>query len=164
MKRTIFTLAILLIAFAAQTSFSQSKAQEVSTFLTNAKLLEKKPFDPAAKDVREQSFRWVIETDQVSVSMCSDVMKLLPEKKNKFKGELLLQMTFGMAVFKLENPDKKTDEVAASLAGIESMLRTYETMLAENPKAKNDELDALVAKRAAGTLAAVVEGAQCKSK
>ncbi|HMT07419.1 MAG TPA: hypothetical protein PKA82_05395 [Pyrinomonadaceae bacterium] len=84
-------------------------------------------------------------------------MKLNPEKKNKFKGELLMQMTFGMAVFKLENPDKKDDEKAATLAGVESMLRTYAVMLSENEKAKNTELDNLVAKEKSGELKALVD-------
>jgi hypothetical protein len=96
--------------------------------------------------------------------MCSGTMKLIPEKKNKFKGELLMQFTFGMAVYKLENPDKKTDENAAQLAGLESMLRTYEVMVAENEKAKNAELDALLVKRNNGELKALVEAADCGKK
>jgi hypothetical protein len=72
-----------------------------------------------------------------------------------------MQFTFGVAVFKLENPDKKNDEGAAQLAGIESMLRTYEAMVKENEKAKNAELDALLIKRTSNELKAVVDAAKC---
>lgn len=91
-------------------------------------------------------------------------MKLIPEKKNKFKAELLMQFSFGMAIFKLENPDKKDDENAANVAGLESVLRTYEAMVAENEKAKSEELDELLAKRSNGDLKTLVEAAACGTK
>jgi hypothetical protein len=75
-----------------------------------------------------------------------------------------MQFSFGMAIFKLENPDKKNDENAANLAGLESMLRTYEAMVAENEKAKNAELDALLAKRGNDELKTVVDAAGCGKK
>jgi hypothetical protein len=75
-----------------------------------------------------------------------------------------MQMTFGMAVFKLENPEKKDDEKAAQLAGVESMLRAYETMLAENEKARNTELDSLVTKQKNGELKAIVDAAYVSGK
>lgn len=158
---TIISLA-LIIGLVAQISFAQSQNEkDRSSFIANAKLLEKKPFDSNASGAREWGFRWLIETKDVSVSLCTDTMKLIPEKKNKFKSELPMQFSFGMAVFKLENPDKKTDENAANLAGVESVLRTYEAMLASNEKAKNAELDAMVTKRNNGELKAVVDAAAC---
>lgn len=71
-------------------------------------------------------------------------------------------MLWLVAVFKLENPDKKDDEVSATEAGLASVLRTYEVMLAENPKAKNADLDALLVKRGSGELRAVAESSSCK--
>jgi hypothetical protein len=154
-----------MIGLTAQFSVAQSqKEKDRSSFISNAKLLEKKPFDSNASAAREWGFRWLVETDDVSVTLCSDTMKLIPEKKNKFKAELLMQFSFGMAVFKLENPDKKNDENAANLAGLESMLRTYEVMVAENEKAKNAELDSLLSKRNNGELNSLVEAAACGKK
>ncbi len=91
-------------------------------------------------------------------------MKLIPEKKNKFKAELLMQFTFGMAVFKLENPDQKDDEIAAQVAGLESELRTCEVMVCENPKAKSQGMDDLIAKRDGDELKTLVESSDCKGK
>ena len=165
MKKLSIILALLIVTLTAQITFAQSqKEKDKAAFISNARLLEKKPFDPNAVTAREWGFKWIIETDQVTVKLCSETMKLVPEKKNKFKSELLMQFTFGTAVFKLENPDKKDDEIAATVAGLESVLRTYEAMIAENEKAKNAELDALLVKRGNGELKAVVEAAQCEKK
>lgn len=165
MKKLAILFALIVVGLSAQFTFAQSqKDKDRAAFISNTRLLEKKPFDPNAPAAREWGFKWVADTDQVSVVLCSDTMKLIPEKKNKFKSELLMQFTFGMAVFKLENPDKKSDETAAQLAGLESMLRTYEAMIAENEKAKNAELDALLVKRNNGELKALVEAAKCGKK
>jgi hypothetical protein len=165
MNKLSIIFALLIVGLTAQLAFAQSPKEKArATFISNAKLLEKKPFDPQAEAVRKQGFLYVAETDEVSVVVCSGTMKMIPEKKNKFKGELLIQLTLGMAVFKLENPDRKTDEDAAQLAGVESMLRTYEAMIAENEKAKNAELDALLVKRNNGELKALVEAAECGKK
>lgn len=163
MKFFAAALTILMLLFSSDTAFGQSKAEkDRAAFISNTKLLEKDPFNPNAPAAREWGFKWLIETDQVTVKICSEILKLVPEKKNKFKGELMMQLNFGTAVFKLENPDKKNDEAAATLAGLESMLRTYEKMLSENPKAKNTDLDALVIKKNANELKPITEAAACK--
>lgn len=165
MKKLSIIFALLIVALTAQIALAQSqKEKDRKSFISNTRLLEKKPFDPNADAARRWGFKWVADTDEVSVVLCSDTMKLIPEKKNKFKGELLMQFTFGMAVFKLENPDQKDDENAAQLAGIESMLRTYEVMVAANDKAKNADLDALLVKRDNGELKTLVEAAKCGKK
>jgi hypothetical protein len=165
MKRSTFIFTLLIIALTTQVIFAQSKKDKDRTsFINNTRLLEKKPFDPKAGAARQWGFKWIADTDDVSVVLCSDTMKLIPEKKNKFKAELLMQFTFGMAVFKLENPDKKDDETAAQVAGLESVLRTYEVMLAENKKAQSAGMDDLIAKRDSDELKALVEAGDCAKK
>lgn len=158
MKTTLFVLTVaLVVCLNFQSVDAQSKAAQ--DFIVNAKLLEKRPFDPNGKAAREGGFRWLVETDEVSVTICSGTMKLIPDKKNKFKSELTMQQTFGMAVFKLENPGLKNDEKAAHLAGTESMLRTYEAMLEENEKTRSEELDVLLAKYKSDELKSIVDAA-----
>ena len=65
--------------------------------------------------------------------------------------------------FKLTNPDKN-DENTAQVAGLESMLRAYETMVKENPKAKFSAMDDLVTRRDNGELKTLVETADCDKK
>ena len=112
------------------------------------------------KKMRSWAIKWIIETDKVSVKVCS----LLPgvDKKYKYNGEVFGQYTIGMAAFKLANPARASDEDAAQLAGIESALTAYEAMLKEQPKARNAFLDDLVTKRGAGSLAPHVVANNCK--
>jgi len=160
----IFTLSFLL-ALAAQTGFAQSAEEQRSLLIKATKFLEVKPFDEKAKDVRGWAVAYVIQTKDVSVVVCiGDFLKPALEKKNKYGSELIGQYTIAMAAFKLENPDQKDDENAAQLAGVESMLRAYETMLKEKPKAQFAGMDELVAKRNKGELRALVEAAECGKK
>ena len=165
MTRSIVFFAVVCLLCATGSVLGQSQSEKDRTaFITNARLLEKVPFNPNAAAAREWGFKWLVETDQVTVAVCGGTMDLIPEKKNKFKSELLMQQTFGMGVFKLENPDRKSDEKAAQLAGFESMLRAYEVMVQENNKARNAELDSLLAKHKAGELRSIVDGAFDKGK
>src|SRR5215204_2803702 len=107
MKKLPVIFALLIVVLTAQIAAAQSqKAKDRAAFISNTRLLEKKPFDPAASSAREWGFKWVVDTDEVTVGLCTEMMKLIPEKKNKFKSELFMQFTFGMALFQLENPDK----------------------------------------------------------
>ena len=165
MHKLSIIFMLLFVAFCSQIAFAQSqKEKDRAAFISNTKLLEKKPFDANAPTAREWGFKWVVATDEVTVGLCAATMKLIPEKKNKFKSELFMQFTFGMALFQLENPDKKSDEAASTVAGLESALRAYEAMVAENDKAKNAEMDALLAKRNNGELKALVEASKCDKK
>lgn len=165
MKKILAVFALLIVGLCSQNLFAQSqKDKDRASFISNSRLLEQKPFDKNAEAARQWGFKYVADTDEVSVVLCSDTMKLIPEKKNKFKGELLMQFTFGMAVFKLENPEQKNDEKAAQVAGLESMLKTYSVMVAENEKAKSPGMDELLAKRDKGELKQIVEAANCEKK
>lgn len=84
------------------------------------------------------------------------------DKKYKYSGEVFAQYTIGMAAFKLANPAKATDEDAAQQSGIESALTSYETMVKEQPKARNAFMDDLVAKQGDGSLAEYLAAHNCK--
>lgn len=165
-KITLILATMLLLGLTVQSGFSQDKDSEKNKklFLQIANLLETQPFHKQAKDAREWGFKYLVDTKDVTVGMCGDTMKLNPDKKNKYKSELLMQLMFGMAKFKLENPDQKDDEDAAQVAGLESMLKSYEAMKAEKKKARNKKLDELVRKRDNGELIALVKKGDCDSK
>jgi len=140
--------------------FSQ-KNSDKETLVKAAILLESQPFQDKAKDFRGWAMRYIIETDDVSVTVCSQMLTTVMDKKNKNANELLAQYTMAMAAFKLSNPDKSGDDNAAQLAGMESMLRSYENMIKEKPKTKFLGMDDLLAKRDKGELKKFVEDAQC---
>jgi hypothetical protein len=165
MKKFTIILTLFFIALGAQIGFGQNAANDKETLIKAARFLEQKPFDKDAKKIREWAMFYVIQTKDVSVVLCGgDLTKAMFDKKNKNGTELLGQYTIGMAAFKLENPDRKTDENAAQLAGIESALKAYEAMIAEKPKTKFEAMDELLVKRDKGELKATVDAANCGKK
>lgn len=166
--RGIFRIlaVVTVIASLTTTGLGRSvldKQTEPEMLIKAAKVLEEKPFDKQSKDIRGWAIKWVIETDKVSVTVCSLLVSGI-DKKYKYSGEIFGQYTIGMAAFKLANPEKANDEDTAQLAGIQSALASYDAMVKEQPKAKNGFLDDLVAKRSDGSLAKYVAENNCKEK
>lgn len=164
--KTLIIFTILFVGLFVQTTMAQKdKTLDKATFIKAARLLEQDPFIKDAKKYREVMTLYLIETKDVSLVLCtSNATKAVFDKKHKFSNELFSQNIYGMAVFKLENPDQATDEKAAQVAGAESMLRAYEAMVKQNPKAKLAAADELLAKKADGTLAKFVGDADCSKK
>jgi hypothetical protein len=162
--RVIATSVILTVLLStAGVSGQKEEKNEPDLLIKAARFLEQQPFDKSAKDVRGWAIKWVIDTDKVSVTVCSLMVSGI-DKKYKYSGEVFGQYTIGMAAFKLANPDRAKDEDAAQLAGIESTLTSYEAMVKAQPKAKNAFLDGLLAKRADGSMAKYVAENNCKDK
>jgi hypothetical protein len=160
MKKFTIIFTLLLIALSASLVFGQNKPSDKETLIKATQLLETQPFIDKAKDFRGWAMRYIIETDDVSVTVCTNMLSSIMDKKNKYSSELLAQYTMGMAAFKLSNPDKAKDD-AAQLAGMESMLKAYENMVKEKPKTKFQPVDDLIAKRDKGELKKFVEDTKC---
>jgi len=156
-------LGLILLLTSVGVSAQKDDKNETDTLIKAVRFLEQKPFDKGAKDVRAWAIKWVIATDQVSVTVCSLLISGI-DKKYKYNGEVFGQYTIGMAAFKLANPDKAKDEQATQLAGIDSALTSYESMVKEQPKARNAFMDDLLSKRATGALAQYVAENNCKDK
>ncbi len=161
MKKSAIIFTFLIIGLSAQFSFGQSEKELV---IKTARALEETPLDKETIKMREKALKWVIETDQVTVGLCGGIVGLFSDKKYKYSGELITTYSIAMAAFKLQNPDKKSDEGAAQLVGLESALKTYESILREKPKTKSDTLDTLVSKRNTGELSALVATIDCSKQ
>ncbi|HEX5160628.1 MAG TPA: hypothetical protein VFV88_02840 [Steroidobacteraceae bacterium] len=124
--------------------------------------LEKKPYDPAARDARGTVMTWLIDAPDVSVTICSALLGDLDEL-DQDGGELFAtQLPFSEARFILENPSKADDEFAVHVAGVEGMLRTYANMKATRPDLRIRHLEKLLKAQAAGKLDAFVKDAMEK--
>ena len=157
-------LVIMLLISPVLGSASQPGFQNESEMLIKTvMLLEEKPFDKEVDKMRERALKWLIETDKVSVTLCSMMISRV-EDKYKYKSDVFTQYTLGMGAFKLNNPDKAQDEAAVQLGGIESALRFYEAIAKEKPKTKSAFMDELLTRRAAGSLAEYVVANNCKGK
>ena len=163
-KRILAGFALVLLLGPAMLAGQKQKdeKEEIDLLIKSVKFLEEKPLDKKAKDVRSWGLKWIIATDKVSVKICSLVLS--GPEKYRYNGELVAQHTIGMAAFKLSNPDKAGDDGVAQLAGIQSALIAYEAIVVQEPKAKLQFMDELLAKRADGSLAKYVAENNCKSK
>jgi Defensin propeptide. len=160
MKKLTIIFALLLVVLSAQAAFAQNQ-NDRENLIKASRFLEEKPFDKNAKKIRAWALAWASETKDVTVVVCGGTASPFLDKKVKFGSELLAQYVIAMTAFKLENPDKTNDENAAQLAGMESALRAYENMLKENPKAKAEKIDQLLAKKNSGELTQYVADADC---
>ena len=114
-----FTCLVLIgLVSSDSTARVYQKEDPSQTLIKAAKLLEERPFDKDAKKIRSWALGWIIETDKVSVKVCSLILKA--EEKYKYSSELMGQYTIGMAAFKLSNPDKATLE---AVTGQEEQIR-----------------------------------------
>ena len=164
MKKIVFIIALFAVGLAAQSAFGQSeKLSDKEKLIKASQFLEEKPLDKNAKDIRSWAFAWAAETKDVTVIICG-VGGPFMDKKVKFGFELMSQYAIAMTAFKLQYPDRATDENAAQLAGVESALKVYEILLKDNPKGKNDKIDELVTKRNSGELAKYVADIDCGKK
>ncbi len=119
--------------------------------------LEQQPLGESAKKARKWLMIWVTKAPDISINVCQSIVGPLLEEKGGYAGELMTQTLFSAAVFVLDHPDRGSDEAAKQLAGVEGMLRAYESLLGQKPKARIAYLDELLAKRDAGTLATWVQ-------
>ncbi|MGA2673492.1 MAG: hypothetical protein ABSE99_09695 [Terracidiphilus sp.] len=122
------------------------------------------PLNPSLKPEIQWVIRWTIEIPDVHINICT-ILDKLPKGDKKNSQTLFTAMIFAQTAFVLQNPDKQDDAFAQYQAGVEGVLRVYETLLRANPKDRQTYLDDLIQRREAGTLAQFVkERAQASCK
>jgi hypothetical protein len=87
-------------------------------------------------------------------------------EQNKYTPQLSYQATFGSAAYIIEHPDKAGDLDAQFIAGVESALKSYGSIVKSEPEAKSKALDSLLEKQKEGKLADFVRSASksCQDK
>ena len=126
--------------------------QEKARFVAITRSLEDAPLKPDARADRQWALAWITEAPDVSVNICASVLKDVLDSKNPYGPELVGQYLFGASA--IEHPDS-TDE-AQQLAGMESVIKTYRSIVRDKPGAASADLDALVKVQADGALPAFV--------
>jgi hypothetical protein len=134
-----------------------STAQERERAVEMVTFLEKSPLAKEAKGIRSALLVFLADVPDISVKLCGDVLGDLKRQKGDYHGELLGQLIYSQAKFMIENPDKSKDDLAVYVAGVEGVLRTWQAIKAEKPKAKYPLMDELLEKQQAGELAAQVK-------
>ncbi|HKS30238.1 MAG TPA: hypothetical protein VJS44_20605 [Pyrinomonadaceae bacterium] len=151
--------AIIAIAFvslvvaspcAAQQPEQQrgpSTPQERGQAVNLTRFLEDDPLNEKAPEARRWLFKWLADVPDITITVCPEFLKPIMGKDKNYSSEILGQLIYGSAAFIIENPDSASDEAAVYLAGLESSLKVYESILKTKPKATWAFLDGLVEKR-----------------
>ena len=117
--------------------------------------------EPLHKDA-QVAVRWLlvffIQVPDISVKACTEFLPTIGKKEAKKKrlNGLFGQMIFSQGAFIIENPEKSKSDHAVYLAGLEGVLRSYESVVREKPKSRHKELDALVKMRDSDELGSYV--------
>ena len=142
-----------------------STPEERARFVRISRSIEQDPLNETLRSEREWALRWLIEIPDISVTVCSGPLTKLLDTKKNYSAELFGHSLFASATFIIENPDQGNDPNVVYAAGVEGVLRMYERILAQKPKARHRILDELLQKRDRGELANHIrELSPCKSE
>lgn len=158
------TLALLVLAAPRLAAArGPSTPEERKRALQTTRRLEKEPLARKAMEDRKWLFQWIVEIPDIQVNGCKGPLDDLAEDEDGYGKLLYVQAVFGMAAYLIEHPDKKNDWVTVQTAGIESVLRTYESVRKVDSEARWKELDRLQAAHKKGQLRGIVskEMADC---
>ncbi len=159
----LFLLALCAGAAQAQDKRGPSTAEERAKTVRLARELETAPLGKGARDARAWLFKFITTAPDLDIVVCSTLIGELLKTDDNYSQELSIQPVFSQTAYVIEHPEKANDRDATLLAGIEGMLRAYESILKAEPKARHEFLDDLLATRDKGNLAAwVAEEAKTK--
>ncbi|MBV9957085.1 MAG: hypothetical protein JO360_01635 [Acidobacteria bacterium] len=158
---------MLAQSVSAQDDRKPSTPEERAEAVRVAHVLETDPFNKEALGARERVLKWLAQAPDITVDVCTGFVSPLLGNKKNYSSELVAQQILSSAAFIIEHPDKAEEKPAVSLAGLEGILKMYESILKTKPKAKWAYLDDLIEKRDKGELNDYVMGVMktgCKSE
>ena len=107
------------------------------------RFLEEKPLDEGAPGIRALLIDWEDKSKDVIDYICPNVLDPVLVDGTPNSDELMFQFIFGSAAHQIANPRDKGKVIPGQLAGMRSMLKTYNAFLASDPAAKIQRLDEL---------------------
>ncbi len=129
-----------------------STREERAKVVALTRLLERDPLGENAPATRQWLREWTIEVPDIAVSVCADLLGHGLGDNYPYSRDVNLQVVFSAAAFAIEHQDKRRDDIAQYIAGVEGALRVYEVLLKSKPDAKSAFLDEFLAKRDHGEL------------
>ena len=144
-------LSITVLAEAQSQKMTPEKCVELTHWL------EKNPLDENARSVGAILLKYISDTPDFTVSLYSEFLGELLKSKKPGTDELTGQYMFGMAAFCCQHPDKKNNEEAKQMAGVQSMIRTYGMLKAQNPEIKIRFMEKLLKLQKRGKLESFVK-------
>ena len=150
-------IALMTVADAAagrgpSTKSERTRAVEIT------RRLERDPLGAGASKDRRWLIQWILEIPDIEVPECPGPLDVLKEDGGRRHGRILYaQSAFGIAAFLIKHPHEKSDWLEVQLAGIESVLKAYRSLLAAEPDGHWTELDLLLETQREGKLGDVIE-------
>ncbi len=160
MTRSIAAVLLLVATPAlAAAPRGPSTPEERKRAVETTRKLEREPLARSSMEARRWLFQWIVDIPDINVTSCSGPLDVLAKEEDggPYGQILYAQSVFGMAAFLIENPKKAGDWVAVQTAGVESVLRAYQSILKADSEAKWKALDRLVRAEKDGKLKEVVE-------
>lgn len=159
MKNTRWAFVIpILMAAVAVSVFAQQQPQrgpstpeERAAVVELAKKLQQNPIDKNLNKEREQLLIMLIQVPDIHMTICAGDETPWIKEKYKYSSELTATALFSTAAYVIEQGGT-ADEKAAHLAGLEGAIKAYQAILAQNPKAKWQPMEDLIAKQQSGEL------------
>jgi hypothetical protein len=164
-KMTWIGLAVLVFGLLAFPQDQQDQKRGPSTpeerkrFLTVVHKLEKTPLDPTLNSEVTWALKWLQDIPDINVTMCFAPLGDLPKEEYRYNSRIRGQFVLGMGAYLIEHPQKAADNSATYIAGVESALKAYKSILKSKPESKSHALDDLVAKQDEGNLADFIRDA-----
>lgn len=149
----ILVVAVLCF-FAAITSAQDTSTQEERMqWVEVTHKLESAPLDDSVNKQGEADVNIVhIAEPFERVLLCPALLSEFNGMKYAYAHTITRQYMLASGAFQIENPDKMADAKATALAGVESVLKTYQAILQQKPDAKAKALDDLLKKQSQGKL------------
>lgn len=167
MRKSLGFLVILFLSLLAgaqdQDQQDQKRApstpEERKRFVALVHKLEKTPLDQSLNSEVSWALKWLQDVPDVNVNLCFDPLGPFVLEENRYDSRIRGQFVLGMGVFLIEHPQKTADVSATYLAGVESALKAYKSIVKSKPEAKSHGLDDLLSKQDDGQLADFVRDA-----
>ena len=157
--RLVISVAVVIIAAVAVSSAQEQAKRGPSTPEERAAVVafaQRYVQDPLNKDLFEERARLVKVMEgvpDIHVGICAEGMAWLA-KKYKYSGELTSAYLLGNSAYVIRQMESGRDrnDAAAHLAGLDAAIRTYQSIVSREPKARWKEMDQLVGKQQSGEL------------
>jgi TPR repeat protein len=147
----------VLVAREQVTKRPPSTPEERAYALRLTHNVETDPLSLDASAARAWLDEWWQEIPDILVRPCN-LVDPPNHEPNPYGGDLYRQITYAEGAFILENPTRAKDWDAVFLAGMQGALRTYESIMQQDPTAKSAFLEDLMAQRETGRLPETVRG------
>jgi len=156
------TLAAALLFLAALPSRAAERGpstpEERKRAVEATRKLEKEPLARSSMEARKWLFQWIVDIPDINVTSCAGPLDVLAkDDEDPYAQILFVQSVFGMAAYLVENPKKTADWASVQTAGIESVLRAYQSLQRADSEVRWKELDRLLAAQKKGKLRVLVE-------